>query len=224
MRIPAHHPTGAVQNPYQASFRFLFQIPLLPAVLLPLYIIGENTIGNGAGSMTALSFGIGITNYSFFMERLGRPGKVRINVRRLRDFHEEIVFFIKSFFFVYIGAIVTVTWRYMFVGFLLAILLVVMRYSIVSVIGDSLLFSREESAISKFVYVPGLAAFVISQLPQLYDPAGSVFLNPSLYPNICMLSVLGLILYSGLLGPWLIKQELGVLDSRSKSSKVKDEG
>lgn len=204
------------------AYPYTYMITL--AVLLPLYILGENVVGEGAGSMTALAFGIGITNYSFFMERLGRPGKVRINVRRLRDFHEEIVFFIKSFFFVYIGAIVTVTWGFVFVGFLLAVLLVVLRYFVVSVVGGSLLFSREESAVSKFVFVPGLAAFVISQLPSLYDPGGSVFLSPGLFPNICMLSVLGLILYSGLLGPWLIRREFGVSGSRGKPSEDKVEG
>ena len=91
------------------------------AVLLPLYIIGDGLIGDGAGAITSLAFGLAITNHSFFMERLGKPGKVRINVRRLREFHDEIVFFVKSFFFVYIGAIVTITWKYMFMGFVIAL-------------------------------------------------------------------------------------------------------
>jgi len=69
------------------------------AVLLPSYLLSEQIIGDGAGAMTALAFGLAITNYNFFMEKLGRPGRVRIDVRRLREFHEEIVFFIKSFFF-----------------------------------------------------------------------------------------------------------------------------
>jgi cell volume regulation protein A len=178
------------------------------AVLLPLYIIGEEVIGDGAGAMTALSFGLAITNYSFFMQKLGRPGKVRINVRRLREFHEEIVFFIKSFFFVYIGVVVTITWKYMFVGFLVVVLLMVMRYGLVSIIANILVFTKEETTISKVVYASGLPAFVMSQLPQLYDPTGSIFLTPGLYPDICMPIVLGTILYSGLIGPWMINRDL----------------
>lgn len=173
-----------------------------------MYIIGEEVIGDGAGAMTALSFGLAITNYSFFMQKLGRPGKVRINVRRLREFHEEIVFFIKSFFFVYIGVVVTITWKYMFVGFLVVILLMVMRYGLVSIIANILVFTKEETTISKVVYASGLPAFVMSQLPQLYDPTGSIFLTPGLNPDICMPIVLGTILYSGLIGPWMINRDL----------------
>ena len=58
------------------------------------------------------------------------------------------------------------------------------------------------------VYASGLPAFVMSQLPVLYDPTGKYFLTPGLYPDICMPIVLGTILYSGLLGPWMIKKDL----------------
>lgn len=188
------------------------------AVLLPLYILSETIIGEGAGAMTALTFGLAITNYSYFMERFGRPGKVRINVRKLREFHEEIVFFIKSFFFVYIGVVVTLSWQYAFVGFMLVILQMVMRYGLVSVLGKPLQFTHEETTISKVVYASGLPAFVMSQLPQLYDPTGSIFLTPGLYPDICMPIVLGTILYSGLIGPWMITNEL----SAEKTVKTDD--
>ena len=178
------------------------------AVLLPCYIISEHLIGEGAGAMTALVFGLSITNYSYIMDKLGKPSKVRINVRKLREFHEEIVFFIKSFFFVYIGVVVSITWKFMFVGFALVILQMVMRYGLVDVIGKALLFTKEESSIAKYVYASGLPAFVMSQLPQLYDPNGVYFLTPGLYPDICMPIVLGTILYSGLLGPRMIEKAL----------------
>jgi cell volume regulation protein A len=178
------------------------------AVLMPLYIFSEEIVGEGAGAMTALAFGLAITNYSDFMERLGKPSKVKINVRKLREFHEEIVFFIKSFFFVYIGVVVTLSWKYTFVGFTLVILQMAMRYGLVAILGKALLFTREETSISKVVYASGLPAFVMSQLPQLYDPNGLVFLTPGLYPDICMPIVLGTILYSGLIGPWMISNEL----------------
>jgi cell volume regulation protein A len=178
------------------------------AVLLPCYILSEKLIGEGAGAMTALAFGLAITNFSYITEKLGRPRKVRIDMRRLREFHEEIVFFIKSFFFVYIGVIVTITLRYMFVGLLVTAVLMVMRFGIVEIIGRVLLFTKEERSISKVVYASGLPAFVMSQLPTLYDPTGKYFLTPGLYPDICMPIVLGTILYSGLLGPWMIKKDL----------------
>jgi len=178
------------------------------AVLLPLYITSETIVGDGAGAMTALSFGLAITNYSYFMEKLGKPSKVRINLRKLREFHEEIVFFIKSFFFVYIGVIVTLSWRYTFVGFTIVILQMAMRYGLVSSISNALRFTKEEASISRVIYASGLPAFVMSQLPQLYDPTGMIFPNPEIYPDICMPIVLGTILWSGLIGPWMISNDL----------------
>ena len=129
-------------------------------------------------------------------------------MRKLREFHEEIVFFIKSFFFVYIGVVVSITWKFLFVGFALVILQMVMRFGLVAGISKVLQFTKEETSIAKFVYASGLPAFVMSQLPQLYDPTGVFFLTPGLYPDICMPIVLGTILYSGLLGPWMINEDL----------------
>jgi potassium/hydrogen antiporter len=188
------------------SHSYTYMISL--AILLPSYILSENLIGEGSGAMTALVFGLSITNYGYIMNKLGRPRKVRINVRRLREFHEEIVFFIKSFFFVYIGVVVTLSWKYTFVGFSIAILLVALRFGITSYLGKALHFSKEEYSISRVVFATGLPSFVMAQLPQLYDPSGSVFLTPGIYPDICMPIVLGTILYSGLIGPWMITNEL----------------
>lgn len=178
------------------------------AVLLPSYIISEHLIGEGSGAMTALVFGLAITNFNYIMDRLGRPVRVRVNVRKLREFHEEIVFFIKSFFFVYIGVVVALSWRYTFVGFSMVILLVAMRYLIATYLGRALHFTREEISISRVVFATGLPSFVMAQLPQIWDPNGLHFLTPGLYPDICMPIVLGTILYSGLVSPFMISNDL----------------
>ncbi|MCJ7731094.1 cation:proton antiporter [Candidatus Bathyarchaeota archaeon] len=188
------------------TYSYTYMISL--AVLLPSYILSEHLIGEGAGAMTALVFGLSVTNYNYITEKLGKPKKVRIDVRKLREFHEEIVFFIKSFFFVYIGVVVTLSWKYTFVGFSIVILLVTMRYFLVTYLGKILYFTKEESSISKVVFATGLPSFVMSQLPMIYDPTGVHFLTPGLYPDICMPIVLGTILYSGLIGPWMINEEL----------------
>jgi len=178
------------------------------AVLLPSYILSEHLIGEGSGAMTALVFGLSITNFNYIMGKLGRPSKVRINVKRLREFHEEIVFFIKSFFFVYIGVVVTLSWRYTFVGFFIVVLLVVLRYVVATFIGKSLRFTIEELVISRVVFATGLPSFVMSQLPQIWDPTKVRFLSPGLYPDLCMPIVLGTILFSGLIAPMMITREL----------------
>jgi len=181
------------------------------AVLLPLYIISEHYIGEGGGAMTALTFGLAITNFRYIMENFGRDEKVLIDKKRLREFHEEITFFVKSFFFVYIGVVVSLSWRYMFFGLFLVLLQVVLRYGIVDVLSGQFGFTREEKALSQVVYASGLPAFVMSQLPQIFDPEGIYFVNAQLYPDLTMPIVFGTIMFSGLIGPklaeWALKRE-----------------
>ena len=148
------------------------------AVLLPLYVIGE-----GAGAMTALIFGLAITNFRYIMEKLGKDEKVLIDKKRLREFHDEITFFIKSFFFVYIGVVVSLSWRYALFGLILVVLQVGLRYWIVDVLSGQFGFSKEEKALSQVVYASGLPAFVMSQLPQIFDPEGIYFANAQIYPD-----------------------------------------
>jgi cell volume regulation protein A len=186
--------------------QFTYMITL--AILLPLYIFSEDFVGEGGGAMTALLFGLTITNFRYIMEKFGRNEKVLIDKKRLREFHEEIVFFIKSFFFVYIGIVVNLSWKYAFFGFAIVILQMGLRYGLVEVLSGQLGFSREEKVLSQVVYASGLPAFVMSQLPTIFDPNHEFFKNPQLFPNLCMPIVLGTILYSGLVGPKLAQNAL----------------
>ena len=178
------------------------------AVLLPTYIMSERWVGEGGGAVTALTFGLAVTNYRYIMERLGRGDRVLIDKKRLREFHEEVAFFVKSFFFVYIGVVVSLSVRYAFIGFGLVILQIAMRYVIVAALSGPFSFTREERVLSQVVYASGLPAFVMSQLPQIFDPSRTHFVDPQIYPDLCMPIVLGTILFSGLLGPALARRAL----------------
>ena len=178
------------------------------AILFPLYILSELIIGEGGGVMAALSFGLGITNYSYIMGKLGINDRVLIDTARLGDFHGEITYFVKSLFFVYIGIIVSPSLHSVFIGFSVVILLVAMRFFLVWKISKPLAFSREERALSQVVYASGLPAFIMSQLPGIYDPYGEFFLAPGIYPDLCMPIVLGTIIFSGLIGPVLAKRAM----------------
>jgi cell volume regulation protein A len=178
------------------------------AVLLPSYIISESIIGEGGGAMTTLCFGLAISNYKYIAEKIGIKSKIRIDKQRLREFHEEITFFIKSFFFVYIGLVVSLSWDFYLIGFGIVFLIMLIRVIIVQSISGVLKFSREEKILSEVVYASGLPAFVMSQLPMIFDPQGNYFVNPSIYPNLCMPIVLGTVIYSGILGPYMIKRTL----------------
>ena len=188
------------------KMQFTYMITI--AILLPLYIFSEDFIGEGGGAMTALLFGLAITNFRYIMERFGKDEKVLIDKKRLREFHEEIVFFIKSFFFVYIGVVVSLSLRDAIFGLILVILQVSLRYGIVDVLSGQFGFTLEEKALSQVVYASGLPAFVMSQLPKIFDPDGIFFTNAQLYPDLTMPIVLGTILFSGIIGPKLAVRAL----------------
>jgi len=178
------------------------------AILLPTYILSEQWIGEGGGAMTALAFGLAVTNYRFVMEKLGVNSKVMVDKQKLREFHEEITFFIKSFFFVYIGLVVSLSLRYTFIGLGVALLLMTIRFTLVRVLSRFIPFSVEEKTVSQFVFAMGLPAFVMSQLPMIYDPSGRFFVNSAIYPDLCMPIVLGTVIYGALVAPEAIKQGL----------------
>ena len=178
------------------------------AILFPAYIIAENVIGEGGGPMAALTFGLMITNYSYITRRFGVTRDVKIDKRRLREFHEEITFFIKAFFFVYVGLIVTISMEYVRIGAGILALILVIRFFVVEFIGRALRFSRQETVLSTLVYASGLPAFVMSQLPMIFDPGREHFLNPEVYPNLVMPIVLGTVLFAALTAPIVARRLL----------------
>lgn len=178
------------------------------AALLPLYVASETFIGPGGGPVSALAFGLAITNFNYIFRKLGLEERVWIDKFHLREFHEEITFFIRSFFFVFIGLISRPTIGYFTSGLILVLLLALIRLLAVGIIYKPLHFTKAEKDLSAFIFANGLPALVMSQLPILYDPKMSFFQRPDVYMNLTLLVVLGTILYGALLGPILAKELL----------------
>ena len=178
------------------------------AALFPIYVLTESFIGPGGGPVSALTFGLAITNFNYIFRSMGLEERVWIDKYYLREFHEEITFFIKSFFFVFIGLISQPTERYITTGLLLVLLLAVIRLMAVKTISKPLHFTRNETIITALTFANGLPALVMSQLPNLYDPAHHFFQHPEAYTNLCLPIVLGTILFGALLGPLVAREML----------------
>jgi cell volume regulation protein A len=178
------------------------------AILFPSYILTEHLIGEGGGPITALTFGLAITNYGFFAKRIGFESIAKIDKRRLREFHEEITFFMKSFFFVYIGLVVTLSREYFLMGLAVAAIILVDRFFVATGVGYALGFSREEKLLTRLVRASGLPAFIMSQLPIIYDPHGGVFKNPDIYSNLCMPIVLTTVIFASVVTPLIARWRL----------------
>ncbi len=178
------------------------------AILFPSYIFTESIIGEGGGPITALTFGLAITNYAFFAKKIGFESTVKIDKRRLRELHEEITFFMKSFFFVYIGLVVTLSLDYFITGLSVAALILVDRFFVASGVGYALGFSNEEKLLTRLICASGLPAFIMSQLPIIYDPNGVFFKDPGIYSNLCMPIVLVTVIFASVATPIIAKRQL----------------
>jgi cell volume regulation protein A len=178
------------------------------AVLLPSYILSERLIGEGGGAMTALTFGLAITNYRYIAEKVGMNENIRIDSKKLREFHEEVTFFIKSFFFVYIGMIVTLSIGNLIIGLTLVGLIMLIRYAISTTVGKIFSFSEKEQVLTRFIFAAGLPSFIMAQLPMIFDPAGEYFPNTGIYADICLPIVLGSVAYSAFIGSYMIKKKI----------------
>jgi cell volume regulation protein A len=176
------------------------------AILFPVYLLAESVGGPGAGPVSALTFGLALTNFRYIARPFGVYKKVRVDKIKLREFHEEITFFVKAFFFVYIGLIVTLSLRSTVLGIVLFALIFGVRYIVVKAVGRVFNFSLQDEVLSILIYVSGLPAFVMSQLPMIFDPDKQFFLNPEIYPNLTMPIVLSSVLFGAIAGPIIAKK------------------
>ena len=176
------------------------------AVLFLVYLIGETIVGEGGGTISAFVFGLVIANHQSFTKKLGYS--LRFDKNRIREFNREISFIMKSYYFVYIGLIVSFSPQFIYAGLLLTAFLIVIRYVIASIVGYILDFSSEELAITRLSYPLGTSAIVFSQLPLVYDPNQVIIRNPDIYPNIVFPVILGTIIFSSLIAPYIQLRQL----------------
>lgn len=173
------------------------------AVLFPAYYLGENLAGQGGGTMASYTLGLVLANHRYFTKQLGF--KLRFNIDRIREFNSEISFVMKSYYFVYIGIIVTLSRRYMVVGLALTALIIAIRYIVASIVGYMEDFTSIETLVARYSFPLGTSALVFSQLPLIYDPQQKAITNPYIYSNLVFPVVLGTVLFTALSGPTLVK-------------------
>ena len=137
-----------------------------PAFLFILYGIAEYL--NFSGPLTALSFGISIGNLKYLepkiIERIV-PNQSIVLPKSEKDFFGEMVFLLRTFFFVFIGISIQITHLdWFFWGALITAILFLVR-----IIAVKLIISKDTPVIDKAtmsIMIPkGLGAAVIATLP-----------------------------------------------------------
>lgn len=169
------------------------------AVLFFSYILAEQVGGPGAGALAALVFGITMTNYPLFARKLGLNDRVRVERRRLRGFHEEITFLIKSFLFLFVGLQMRLDLLYLGIGVGIAVVIGAIRFVAVFLTNMFTPLTEIEVRVSRIEFSNGLTAIVLAQLPLLVD--GNLFIDPGIFSALVVPAVLATALFGSLLGP-----------------------
>ena len=140
---------------------------LTVGMLLFSYALSEEL--GGSGALTCLLFGIVLGNEREINRILKRERPSLITVDEgLKRFEAEIAFLIRSFFFVFLGLIATISDPiFVFFGIIISLLLLLVRYFAVTVatVKSEIL---TEKTIMWIVFARGLAAAVLSTLPKQY--------------------------------------------------------
>jgi len=184
--IATRFSTGAVLGILFALFwlsllkrlvRAPYSYMLTVAMLLSAYSLSEFL--GGSGGLSALLFGVVLGNEKDIYKILGRE-RVRDTVidEGVRRFEGEIAFFIRSFFFVYLGLITTVgELSTIFFGAILSLLLFLVRYVAV-LLATARSELRKERSMMSTVLTRGLATAVLSTLPLQFNlPYSDLYIN-----------------------------------------------
>lgn len=199
-----------------------FNYIMTVAVLFFSYILGEQIGGPGAGALAALVFGVTLTNYPLFARRLGLRENVRIERRRLRGFHEEITFLIKSFLFLFAGLQMNLKLEYFAWGFGIAMIIGLVRFVAVYLTNIVTPLTIVEKKVSRLDFSNGLTAIVLAQIPNMIEGT-SHFTDPHIFSSLVVPTVLTSALFSTLLGPIIFERKIPILPIETEAPHEKNE-
>jgi cell volume regulation protein A len=153
--------TGKIDFSYILTIGFLFIL---------YYISG---LMGGNGPITALIFGLFLGNLNLFAYYF-KTDKFAFNTFFIKKFHNEITFFISTFFFVYLGTIVVFkNFNSILIGIFISCIIIVMRYVIVKIFFSPFNIPQKQLQIMSILSARGLAAAVLAPLPFYYGIQGT---------------------------------------------------
>ena len=139
---------------------------LTPAFVFVIYGIAE-MLGY-SGAIAALAFGIVLGNVDYFrMPLLGAVHLDRMQPLRLEEksFFKEIVFILKTYFFVYVGISIPFTnTTELLYGLMITGVLFVLRFLLLSVVGHE--NTKSERLVVSMMIPKGLVAAVLAAMPE----------------------------------------------------------
>jgi len=171
----------------RASYSYMLT---LAAVLLA-YALSEML--GGSGSLCSLVFGMILGNEReiYRMLRMETAPYTLID-EGMRRFESEIAFLLRTFFFVYIGLMVTISAiNFILIGVVLSLILLLMRYIAVRIATIRCSEVAEDRPMMGILLTRGLAAAVLATLPMQYAAENPTFGELAyLYVNVTVFVIL----------------------------------
>jgi len=134
------------------------------AILFLTYAVAEYV--NASGAIACFTAGIALGNYELF-SKLINPRREPANHFETIKFHSLITFFVRTFYFVFVGAVVLITnYLGMLVGGLICITFLVVRFFYVKILtrGDKSLTNFDKNTMT-VLFPRGLSAAVLATIP-----------------------------------------------------------
>jgi cell volume regulation protein A len=178
------------------------------AMLFLTYVVATNLNGNGA--LSALFFGLIIGNSRPIAKQLRFRTTISID-NNVRDFHSQISFLIRSFFFVFTGLLFSFSSFFsVFFGLLLSVTFLGIRFVVVKIAAVKSELHEYENLMT-IMFPRGLAAAVLASLP--LTMLGSSY---QIFPEIAFIVILTTIMITTV-GVAAIKKRKSRSSSASRS-------
>ena len=159
---------------------------------------------NSSGAVAALAFGLSIGNRQFVKKRLTTLALTTLTEEHIHHFHTEITFFVRTFFFVYLGMAFrfdSFTWVHLMAGILIIWITLTARY-ITSHMSKSVGEMQDSDRRAVFGMMPkGLSAAVLATLPAAEFAGLSVWNSElaDLFLNVTLIVILGTTIVASIL-------------------------
>lgn len=166
------------------------------AIVFLGYVFSESL--GGSGALSALLFGIVVGNERYIARLLRREEEELAFDKGVKRTGSEVTFLIKTFFFVYLGLMVSVqSLKLIILGVMISILLLVVRYVSVFMATLGSAISQRRGVIT-YSFARGLAAAVLAiMVLEMELPNGELFVDLALVVIIttAIISTLGIFHY-----------------------------
>ena len=178
------------------------------AVVLLFYSVTESLGGNGA--IFALTFGLVLGNGIRIFRLLGIKERIEAG-KVMKKFHSQISFFIRTFFFVFIGLIFAVN-NYLAIsyGIVLTALLLLARYISTTVISFKDKVLESNKTLMTVILGRGLAAAVLAEVVRTSAIPGS-----EIFPDIIIVVIIASVVISTI-GVSVIRNKMRKVDTKTK--------